>query len=50
MKCQFCGKKIDEIDCACKMCTICGWALDPAGPDPLTVKEKPKNIPTPTGT
>ncbi|MFA5144259.1 MAG: hypothetical protein WC522_08895 [Candidatus Omnitrophota bacterium] len=45
MKCQFCGKKIDEIDSACKMCTICGWPLGteavvtvPAGGEP--VKEK----------
>ena len=28
MKCQFCGKNIDDIDCSCKMCTICGWTLD----------------------
>ena len=28
MKCQFCGKNIDEIDCSCKMCTFCGWAFD----------------------
>ena len=30
MKCKFCKKHIDEIDCACKMCTICGWLLDAA--------------------
>jgi len=28
MKCKFCGKHIDEVDCSCKMCTICGWALE----------------------
>ncbi|MDP2912433.1 MAG: hypothetical protein Q8N91_00310 [Candidatus Omnitrophota bacterium] len=28
MKCQFCNKNIDEIDCSCKMCTICGWVPD----------------------
>lgn len=28
MQCKFCGKHIDEIDCSCKMCTICGWSFD----------------------
>lgn len=28
MKCKYCGKHIDEVDCSCKMCTICGWMLD----------------------
>jgi len=28
MKCAFCGKPIDDMDCSCKMCTICGWSLD----------------------
>ncbi len=27
MKCTCCNKHIDEVDCACKMCTICGWKL-----------------------
>jgi hypothetical protein len=27
MKCKFCGKHIDDVDCSCKMCTICGWNL-----------------------
>lgn len=27
MKCTQCGKHIDEVDCSCKMCTICGWDL-----------------------
>jgi len=30
MKCSFCHKNIDEVDCSCKMCTTCGWALDTA--------------------
>jgi hypothetical protein len=28
MKCPFCGKHIDEVDCKCKMCTLCGWSSD----------------------
>ncbi|MDD5428896.1 MAG: hypothetical protein PHI58_06680 [Candidatus Omnitrophica bacterium] len=28
MKCQFCGKHIDEVDCSCGWCTICGWSFD----------------------
>ena len=28
MKCSFCHKHIDEVDCSCKMCTTCGWTLD----------------------
>lgn len=28
MKCQFCNKNIDEVDTQCKMCTICGWAIE----------------------
>ena len=27
MKCSVCNKNIDEIDCACKMCTLCGEML-----------------------
>jgi hypothetical protein len=30
MTCEFCKKHIDEVDCTCKMCTRCGWALDKA--------------------
>ncbi|MDD5438947.1 MAG: hypothetical protein PHS37_02035 [Candidatus Omnitrophica bacterium] len=28
MKCIFCGKKLDKIDCECKWCTFCGTTFD----------------------
>ena len=28
MKCPNCGKKIDEVDCACCWCTFCGAIFD----------------------
>ena len=28
MKCNNCGKKLDEVDCACKWCTFCGTIFD----------------------
>gem|GEM_PF-1826846 len=40
MKCQFCGKNIDEIDCSCKMCTICGWSFDVKTATPQTEKKE----------
>ncbi|MCX5666141.1 MAG: hypothetical protein NT036_03735 [Candidatus Omnitrophica bacterium] len=28
MKCNNCGKKLDEVDCSCKWCTFCGTVID----------------------
>jgi hypothetical protein len=28
MKCVHCGKTRDEIDSACKMCSLCGWSIE----------------------
>ena len=41
MKCKCCGKHIDEIDCSCEMCTICGWDL----PEENTVPKDENSTP-----
>lgn len=46
MKCQFCGKNIDEVDCSCKMCTICGWAIEAIVPESQKVTVEEKVVPT----
>lgn len=28
MKCPNCGKRLDEVDCACCWCTFCGTIFD----------------------
>jgi len=30
MKCVFCGKKLDHVDCECHWCTFCGTSFDEA--------------------
>jgi len=40
MKCTCCGKHIDEVDCSCKMCTICGWELPVKGFAPVDILEE----------
>ena len=40
MACKFCKKHIDEVDCACKMCTRCGWLLDATEVDSALKDEK----------
>ncbi len=34
MKCPNCGKKLDDVDCACKWCTFCGTMFDAAAYKP----------------
>jgi len=48
MKCQFCNKNIDEVDTKCKMCTICGWAIDAIVSNPPVNKEAESAAPPPS--
>ncbi len=41
MKCQFCGKNLDEVDCSCGWCTVCGWSFDAKSYAPP--KDKPQD-------
>ena len=43
MKCKFCGKHIDEVDCSCKMCTICGTSFDAKAYIPVDKAEERKS-------
>jgi hypothetical protein len=40
MKCPHCGKKLDDVDCACKLCTFCGTIFDVTAFKSVNSKEK----------
>lgn len=39
MKCIFCGKTLDHIDCECHWCTFCGTSIDDAVISKIVAKQ-----------